>query len=323
MIKQAILPFITLCAAASVAAQDIQLRQPIDCSLGDDCYIQQYVDHDPSKSAQDYRCAPLSYDNHKGTDFAVRTIKQMEAGVDVLAAAPGTVVRMRNTIVDRIKTPANAESVVGRECGNGVVVDHGGGWETQYCHLKQGSIIVRRGQTVNAGDVLGEVGLSGSTQFPHVHLSVRKDGKTIDPFDPDGDLTCGAPDKTTLWADPPEYQAGGLIYTAFHDAVPKYEDVKSGRAAKAEMPATAPAIVVYGFGFGMQKNDQIRLQINGPQGEITDFTTTLDKNKAQYFQAAGKKLTGDRWPEGRYTGTVTLIRKGREISRQNGYVVLR
>ena len=105
----------------------------------------------------------------------------------------------------------NAELLKGRECGNGVVLRHKGGWETQYCHLKQGSVLVKSGQEVWAGQELGFVGQSGKAAFPHVHLSVRKDGKVVDPFDPDGVLTCDLTEQDTLWADTPDYRAGGLI----------------------------------------------------------------------------------------------------------------
>jgi murein DD-endopeptidase MepM/ murein hydrolase activator NlpD len=61
------------------------------------------------------------------------------------------------------------------------VIVHDQGWETQYCHLKHGSISVKVGDTVQVGDVLGKIGLSGRTQFPHVHVSVRHNGTRIDP----------------------------------------------------------------------------------------------------------------------------------------------
>lgn len=52
--------------------------------------------------------------------------------------------------------------------------------------MKNGYLKVRKGQKVRDGTVLGEIGLSGRTKFPHIHFSVRKNGKVIDPFDPDG-----------------------------------------------------------------------------------------------------------------------------------------
>ena len=55
---------------------------------------------------------------------------------------------------------------------------------------KKDSIVVKKGQRVAMGAILGQVGLSGKTQFPHVHLSVRHNGTVVDPFDPDSRDTC-------------------------------------------------------------------------------------------------------------------------------------
>ena len=148
-------------AATSVAAQDILLTSPIDCSLGDDCYIQQYVDHTEGKGASDFRCSSLSYNRHKGTDFALRTLRQMRQGVNVMASAAGTIKAIRNDAEDVIYSSENAGNVSGNECGNDVVISHGNGWETQYCHMKNKSLKVRKGQKVQAGTVLGQDGLIG------------------------------------------------------------------------------------------------------------------------------------------------------------------
>lgn len=260
MIRTALSAIAFICAATTVAAQDIVLTSPIDCSLGDDCYIQQYVDHTEGKGVSDFRCSTLSYERHKGTDFALRTLNQMKKGVNVVASAPGTVKAARSGVKDVVYSAGNASAVSGRECGNGVVITHENGWETQYCHMKNGSLKVRKGQKVRAGTVLGQIGLSGRTQFPHVHLSVRKDGVIVDPFDPDGKITCGAPDTKGMWKKPLPYRPGGILYAGFSDGIPKFKDVKSGRAAKATLPVNAPAIVVFGFGFGAQKGDQMHLK---------------------------------------------------------------
>ncbi|MEL7100096.1 MAG: M23 family metallopeptidase [Pseudomonadota bacterium] len=304
-------------------AQDLTLRSPVACDLGSDCFIQQYVDHDAGRGAKDYRCAPLSYDGHTGTDFAARTLAQMNKGVRVIASAPGTVRAIRDGMADRYYSDANAETVTGRECGNGVVLTHPGGWETQYCHLKRGSITVEQGQRVRTGQTLGLIGLSGRTQFPHVHLTVRKDGKVIDPFDPDGRITCGAPSADTLWANPPAYRPGGLLDVGFAADVPAYDAVKSGRANTQRLPSNAPALVVYGYAFGGQRGDQITLRLTGPEGEVVSQTASLSKNQAQFFRAAGKRLTSAAWPSGRYTGTVTMTRNGRTIAERSGRLIVR
>ena len=68
---------------------DFKLAFPVDCTLGQDCVIQNYVDVDPSKGWHDYQCGFLSYDGHKGTDIRIRDYRAMAEGVAVLAAADG------------------------------------------------------------------------------------------------------------------------------------------------------------------------------------------------------------------------------------------
>ena len=116
------------------------------------------------------RCGPLTYDGHTGTDFAIRDPLANPNGVNVIASAAGTIKALSDGVSDIAYTHARASELDGKECGNGVVIAHDQGWETQYCHLKQGSISVKVGDTVQVGDVLGKIGLSGRTQFPHCLL---------------------------------------------------------------------------------------------------------------------------------------------------------
>ncbi len=298
-----------LCAASlSLAmpamASDFRLAFPLDCTLNADCYIQQYVDHDPGPGRSDFRCSTLSYDGHKGTDFALPDIASMLAGVDVHAVALGRVDRLRDGVPDT----GRAGMPDGQDCGNGLVLQHFEGWTTQYCHLKEGSLRVKRGDLVQPGDVLGEVGYSGATEFPHVHLTVRKDGKVIDPFVPNGPDNCTAGDQ--LWEEPIAYRAGGLLSLGFATGVPEYATIKQGRAALHRLEKDAPALVLWAFGFGARMGDQMRITISGPTGKVIDQTMDLDRPQAQFFRATGRRLSGAAWPQGTYTGTAHLIRDG-------------
>ncbi len=116
-----------LSLATPAVASDLLLDWPVDCTLGEDCYIQQYVDHDPGPGAQDFTCGSLSYDGHSGTDIALPTLAAMEVGVQVLAAAAGTVVGVRDEMPDQILTAENRDSIKGRACGNRVAIRHGEG----------------------------------------------------------------------------------------------------------------------------------------------------------------------------------------------------
>lgn len=301
---------------AAPAAGDPLLGLPIACDLDQTCHIQQYVDTDPGPGAEDYRCGGLAYDGHKGTDFAVPTLADMARGVGVLAAAPGVVAAVRDGMPDTGLTETTAGDVDGRECGNGVLIRHGDGWETQYCHMRSGSIRVAKGDRVARGTPLGLVGQSGMAQFPHVHLSVRHDGAVVDPFAPAQAADCGG-ERHGLWQTPPAYRPGGLIQAGFADAIPDYGAIKAGTAAKATMVPQAPALVLYGYAFGGRKGDIIRLTIEGPQGRLLTQEAVLEKDQAQFFRAAGKRLDATGLHVGQYTGTVTLLRAGAEVDRKN------
>lgn len=310
--RYAILALIPL--AVPVTAGELLLTSPIDCDLTGPCYIQQYVDHDPTEKASDFNCSGLSYDGHKGTDFALPTHDMIAKGVNVLAAASGTVRGFRDGIEDVRYSSDIADQVEGVECGNGVVVVHEGGWETQYCHMRKGSVVVTRGQEVKAGDILGQVGMSGRAEFPHVHLSVRRDGAVIDPFDPDGTITCGEAETDTLWAELPPYRAGGIIGVGAASEIPDFSSIRTNTVSLPE--ATSDALVIYAYLFGTQNNDVIHLTLNGPDGTVVTRDVLLDRTQAQSFRAIGTRLRGERWPEGDYNGIAELRRADSVVERQ-------
>ncbi len=306
-----------LALAGPTFASGFQLSHPIDCPLGEDqrCFVQIYPDRDPGPGAQDYACRDLSYDGHKGTDFALRSLAEIDRGVDVIAAAPGRVKGTRDGMADKLYRAEDAAALQGRDCGNGVVIDHGGGWETQYCHLRRGSVTVKTGDRVATGDRLGLVGLSGRTNFPHVHMSLRKNGQQVDPFAPTQANTCTLSDDT-LWSDPPPYQPGGLINVGFFSSLPEYDAVKAGTAHRPNLPTDSPALVLWGFAFGSQPGDILRLTITGPDGDaVFAQDVTLDKAQPQLFRAGGRKTNGNAWfRKGTFTGTVEMRRAGQVIS---------
>lgn len=148
---------------------------PASCHYGENCWAVNYVDDNPAKGeASDFTCKQKTYDGHKGTDFAIPSITMMKKGVDVLAAADGTVLRVRDGEIDSLKNTAELDVIKKerKECGNGIIINHGAGLQTMYCHLKQSSISVRPGQPVNAGEKIAQIGLSGVTEFPHLHFQV-------------------------------------------------------------------------------------------------------------------------------------------------------
>jgi murein DD-endopeptidase MepM/ murein hydrolase activator NlpD len=94
---------------------------------------------------------------HKGMDISAGS------GQAIIAPRAGTVAATGNYFFN----------------GNTVLVDHGQGFITMYCHLSE--IAVDEGQEVNTGDRLGAVGATGRVTGPHLHFGTYLNGTAVDP----------------------------------------------------------------------------------------------------------------------------------------------
>ncbi|MDP6603105.1 MAG: M23 family metallopeptidase [Rhodospirillales bacterium] len=291
------------------------LALPLDCVPGESCWIANYVDVDPEKGASDYTCGGLSYDTHKGVDFAIADVATMDRGVSVLAAAPGLVVGVRDGMADVSIRDGDPDLVKGKECGNGVGVTGPDGWFMQYCHLMRGSIAVKKGDRIETGQVLGLVGLSGRTEFPHVHLQVMKDRKVVDPFVGLGrKAKCGL-GSAPLWradvlAKLP-YQPAKIYIAGFAGTRPTEDGARKGRYRAETLSVLAPALVFWADIFGPRKGDELVFRIDGPNGKkVVQTPATLKKDSARRFVHIALKRPGPVWPKGVYVGEMRLNGKG-------------
>ena len=95
---------------------------------------------------------------HWGMDFSAPT------GTEIFATGNGKVVE--------VKKKYNGY-------GHHIKIQHGYGYETLYAHMSK--ILVRKGQRVERGEVIGLVGSTGTSVAPHLHYEVFKEGKRVNP----------------------------------------------------------------------------------------------------------------------------------------------
>ena len=96
---------------------------------------------------------------HPGLDFAAPT------GTEVYVTGDGVVELAEYSF---------------RGYGNNIIIDHGFGLKTHYCHLSQ--IKVMNGQKVKRGEIIGLIGSTGLSTGPHLHYEVIKNGEKVNPI---------------------------------------------------------------------------------------------------------------------------------------------
>lgn len=299
--------------ATAAPAADFRLAFPLVCVPENGCSVQNYVDLDAGPGLKDFGCGALTYDGHRGTDFQVRDLQRMKAGVPVVAAAPGVVRAARDEMADTGKTGYEAAGETERALGNAVAVEHGGGWSTFYGHLRQGSVKVRPGDRVERGQQLGEVGLSGNTEFPHLHFEVRKDGAVIDPFTGSGPGSACGDTSRSLWEALAlrqiPYTPTGVICTGWSAVPPDRSAVLEDCDRAAGLSVQSPALIAWIELFGVRKGDAFRATLSGPDGvTLAEATSVLEKDRAREFRYIGKKRPATGWPPGTYRARVTIDR---------------
>jgi murein DD-endopeptidase MepM/ murein hydrolase activator NlpD len=305
----------------AAAAESVQLKLPVACEVGRTCFIQNYVDVDASSSATDYRCGTLSYDGHNGTDFRLPSMRVQRAGVGVLAAAAGRVVRVRDGVADVSIRGADREGVRGSECGNGAVIAHSDDWETQYCHLARGSLRVKPGQTVEAGQPLGLIGLSGLTEYPHLHFTVRHQGKIADPF-ANGAPAGACAGGEVLWESAARehlaYQGRAVLNTGFAAGAVTMEAIEQEETKAISSANDTSPIVAFVRAIGLKTGDKQSLELRAPSGKVIarNQADPLDRSKAQVMLFAGSKRPPNGWDRGTYKATYLVERADQVVLQQ-------
>jgi hypothetical protein len=306
---------LALAAIPAIAGDAPPLRLPVDCDPGRSCWIANLVDRDPGAGALDYACGHMTYDGHNGTDFAVRDLRAMAEGVRVLAAAAGKVAAIRDGEPDISVIERGRAAVEGKECGNGVRIDHDNGWQTQYCHLRLGSITVKPGSVVAPGDPIGLVGMSGLSELPHVHFVVRHAGRIVDPFhSAPGRENCGA-ETSPLWDEATRaalpYARGSLYNYGVAPEAARPEDARAGKFRATDLPRDAPVFAVWAEAFAVDTGDMLEIRVTAPDGAtFMARRMPVEKRQARIYRMIGRKRGPASWSPGEYHVKITLARAG-------------
>lgn len=93
-------------------------------------------------------------------------------GIDIATNIGNQVIATADGIVVKVETD--------KMSGKAVLLSHGGGVATQYLHLDK--FLVKPGQRVKRGDVIGLVGKTGKALGPHLHYEVQVNGKSVNPY---------------------------------------------------------------------------------------------------------------------------------------------
>lgn len=94
---------------------------------------------------------------HMGIDL------KAELGTNIVASTSGTVVFSGNR----------------GSYGKFIILDNGNGVETYYAHCSE--LLVNTGDTVNKGDIIAQVGMSGQAKEPHLHFEIRLNKEPVNP----------------------------------------------------------------------------------------------------------------------------------------------
>ena len=230
--------------------------------------VSNYIDLDEAPgSLLDYACGTRTYDlnsgyNHDGIDIASWPFPwtTMDAdGLDVIAAADGTIVAKIDGRFDRSCSSDNTQG------WNAVVLAHSDGKQTVYGHLKKNSLTSKAvGDTVVAGEFLGQVGSSGISTGPHLHFELLdSNGNNMDPFEG----ACGA--QAGHWRWQPEYNHPRINAVLVGHAAPEIGQCDGSEAANlATEFYPGDPVYISAYFVNQPSGEAATLQLVKPDGSV-------------------------------------------------------
>ncbi len=152
-------------AAAAAAAKRPRPRPPVAQGQPEQEGRWRWPASGPLTSRYGYRTHPIYGD------------VRFHAGIDIGAAYGSLTIAAEDGVVT-YAGPSNGYGTL-------VLISHGtvGGKDITSAYAHQSALLVREGEIVSRGQVVGRVGNEGNSTGPHLHFEVRRDGEPVDPLD--------------------------------------------------------------------------------------------------------------------------------------------
>jgi murein DD-endopeptidase MepM/ murein hydrolase activator NlpD len=265
----------------------------------------------------------MTYEEHNGTDFALADVAAMERGVQVFAAAAGKVIFAREGMDDISFRDRSEDEIKGRGCGNTVYLEHERGWRSQYCHMRKGSLLVKQGDDVQAGQPIGMIGMSGLSEFPHLHIGISQGETMFDPFvGPTNISNCGATAKP-MWTQEVSnllpYRRGVPYIGGITDNEPTDAAARLGALPQMqEISIDKDTFYVWADFLGLEAGDAITFRIFAPGGKVQFLATDyMPSDKVRVFRGATIKRSGGAWEPGLYRAEIFVTPRGGSPAAHN------
>ncbi len=275
-------------------------------------YILGHVDQDSGSGKEDYNCGNRTYNGHKGTDIMTWPFPWYiydNDYVEVVAAAPGTILTKRNGNSDQNCSWTGS--------WNAVYVEHDDGSIAWYGHLKKNSLTDKdEGDRVARGEYLGLVASSGQSTNPHLHFEVYdKNSKLIDPFSGD----CNDLNDDSWWASQKDYRVPTLNALLTHSAEPDHRKCKYQEKPYLSNQFSPGKTVYVGAYFSDYLwGDESNYRMKRPDGTVWDsWTYTSNLGAQSKFQRVYPKYIPYNEAQGMWT--VEVDYRGKTFSHRFYY----
>jgi hypothetical protein len=284
-----------------------ELVAPLAGTAYKDFSIVNYNDLDPTGGTLDYTGATgdaaYTYDGHDALDITLPNFAAMDKGVPVYAAAAGTVIDAHDGEFDR-NTGMSLNPPV-----NYIDIDLGGGWELEYYHLREGSVMVHAGDHVQPGQQIALVGSSGDSTDAHLHFAVYFEGQNVETY----------VDPQDYWLDPTwrNLPYSGSVPGVLDSGITNYDPTPDMKERPADMTtfneSAGQTVYFWAREHGIQPGHDEQVDWTEPDGSELGFEVALTSGDHYGTFVSSQSLPANAEAG---TWTVTMKYDGMQVAQQ-------